>query len=222
MVSEPLKRAPKFLAPVAVLYDMRLKRFGARPEGVFWLDEKGQRLRFDILSRIMEGAGGSVIVNDLGCGYGAFFQFLKDRPVLKDGLYLGYDISESMVEKAKRLNDDSRAKFVQGLIATWRADYSFASGTYNMRMDTDPLEWAEYVRASLVQLWSASERGLAFNMLADEEAIRRGKPRQDDLYYARSQEYLDFCRWELSPHSTLVDDYPLAEWTIQVNREPPE
>ena len=222
MVSEPLKRAHKFLAPVAVLYDMRLKRFGARPEGVFWLDEKGQRLRFDILSRIMEGAGGSVIVNDLGCGYGAFFQFLKDRPVLKDGLYLGYDISESMVEKAKRLNDDSRAKFVQGLIATWRADYSFASGTYNMRMDTDPLEWAEYVRASLVQLWSASERGLAFNMLADEEAIRRGKPRQDDLYYARSQEYLDFCRRELSPHSTLVDDYPLAEWTIQVNREPPE
>ena len=222
MVSEPLKRAHKFLAPVAVLYDMRLKRFGARPEGVFWLDEKGQRLRFDILSRIMEGAGGSVIVNDLGCGYGAFFQFLKDRPVLKDGLYLGYDISEFMVEKAKRLNDDSRAKFVQGLIATWRADYSFASGTYNMRMDTDPLEWAEYVRASLVQLWSASERGLAFNMLADEEAIRRGKPRQDDLYYARSQEYLDFCRRELSPHSTLVDDYPLAEWTIQVNREPPE
>ena len=222
MVSEPLKRAHKFLAPVAVLYDMRLKRFGARPEGVFWLDEKGQRLRFDILSRIMEGAGGSVIVNDLGCGYGAFFQFLKDRPVLKDGLYLGYDISEFMVEKAKRLNDDSRAKFVQGLIATWRADYSFASGTYNMRMDTDPLEWAEYVRASLVQLWSAIERGLAFNMLADEEAIRRGKPRQDDLYYARSQEYLDFCRRELSPHSTLVDDYPLAEWTIQVNREPPE
>ena len=222
MVSEPLKRAPKFLAPVAVLYDMRLKRFGARPEGVFWLDEKGQRLRFDILSRIMEGAGGSVIVNDLGCGYGAFFQFLKDRPVLKDGLYLGYDISEFMVEKATRLNDDSRAKFVQVLIATWRADYSFASGTYNMRMDTDPLEWAEYVRSSLVQLWSASERGLAFNMLADEEAIRRGKPRQDDLYYARSQEYLDFCRRELSPHSTLVDDYPLAEWTIQVNREPPE
>ena len=125
MVSEPLKRAPKFLAPVAVLYDMRLKRFGARPEGVFWLDEKGQRLRFDILSRIMEGAGGSVIVNDLGCGYGAFFQFLKDRPVLKDGLYLGYDISESMVEKAKRLNDDSRAKFVQGLIATWRTSRLF-------------------------------------------------------------------------------------------------
>ena len=218
MVSDPLKRAPKILAPVAVLYDMRLKRFGARPEGVFWLDEDGQRLRFDILSRIIEGAGGSVTVNDLGCGYGAFFRYLKDRPDMKDGLYLGYDISESMVEKAKRLNDDPRAKFVQGLIATWRADYSFASGTYNMRMDTDPDEWAEYVRASLVQLWSASGRGLAFNMLADEDAIRRGKPRQDDLYYARSGEYLDFCRRQLSPHSTLIEDYPLAEWTIQVTR----
>lgn len=222
MVSKPLKRAPRILAPVAVLYDRRLKRFGARPEGVFWLDADGQRLRFEILSRIMEGAGESVIVNDLGCGYGAFFRFLKDRPVMEDGLYLGYDISKSMVEKAKRLNDDPRAKFVQGPIATWRADYSFASGTYNMRMDTDTGEWAEYVRASLVQLWSASERGLAFNMLADEDSIRRGKPRQDDLYYARSREYLDFCRRELSPHSILIDDYPLAEWTIAVSREPSE
>ncbi len=220
MVSEPLKRAPKMLAPVAVLYDLRLKRFGARPEGVFWLDEDGQNLRFEVLARIMEGAGESVTVNDLGCGYGAFFKFLKDRPEMKDGLYLGYDISESMVDKAKRLNDDPRAEFVQGLIATWRADYSFVSGTYNMRMDTDPVEWAEYVRASLAQLWSASGRGLAFNMLADEESIRRGKPRQDDLYYARSRDYLDFCRRQLSPHSTLITDYPLAEWTILVNRDP--
>ena len=221
MVSETLKRAPKLLAPLAVLYDMRLKRFDAKPEGVFWLDTEGQNLRFEVLARIMEGAGEGLTVNDLGCGYGAFFQFLKDRPELRGGLFLGYDISESMVDEAKRLNGDPRVKFVQGLIAEWRADYSFVSGTYNMRMDTDPGEWTEYVQASLVQLWSASRRGLAFNMLADEESIRRGKPRQDDLYYARSTDYLDFCRRELSLHSTLITDYPLAEWTIAVSRDSP-
>ena len=62
MVSEPLKRAPSILAPVAVLYDLRLKRFGARPEGVFWVDEDGQRLRFEVLTRIMDGAGKGVTV----------------------------------------------------------------------------------------------------------------------------------------------------------------
>ncbi len=46
MVPDILHRSPGFLAPIAVLYAQRLERFGARPPGVLWGNEDGQRLRF--------------------------------------------------------------------------------------------------------------------------------------------------------------------------------
>ncbi len=46
MVPAIVQRSPEFLAPIAVLYAQRLERFGARPPGVLWGIEDGQRLRF--------------------------------------------------------------------------------------------------------------------------------------------------------------------------------
>ncbi len=51
MVPAIVQRSPQFLAPIAVLYGQRLERFGARPPGVLWRNEDGQRLRFEILVR---------------------------------------------------------------------------------------------------------------------------------------------------------------------------
>ncbi len=38
------------------------------------------------------------------------------------------------------------------------------------------------------------------------------------LYYADGQEFLDFCRENLSPDVTFSDDSPLPDWTIFVRR----
>ena len=215
MVPDILQRSPEFLAPIAVLYGHRLERFGARPPGVLWKNEDGQRLRFEILVRVVddEGTAGGVTINDLGCGYAAFFDFLKPLPVMRGGRYFGYDICEDMVDTAKRRVDDPRVSLLQSLIATRGADYSFASGTYNLRAAVDEGEWTEYVKASLAQLWSRTAKGLAFNMLR-----ANGGSRDDGLYYGDPQAFLDFCRDALSPDATLIDDYPLPEWTILVRR----
>ncbi len=215
MVPDILHRSPGFLAPIAVLYGQRLERFGARPLGVMWRNEDGQRLRFEILVRVVEdeGKAGGVTINDLGCGYAAFFDFLAPLPVMRGGRYFGYDICEDMVDTARRRVDDPRVSLFQSLIATREADYSFASGTYNLRADVDEGEWTDYVKASLAQLWSRTAKGLAFNMPGADG----GSP-EDGLYYGDPQGFLDFCREALSPDATLIDDYPLPEWTILVRR----
>ncbi len=215
MVPAILRRSPEFLAPIAVLYGQRLERFGARPAGVMWRNEDGQRLRFEILVRVLEdeGTAGGVTINDLGCGYAAFFDFLKPLPVMRGGRYFGYDICEDMVDTARRRVDDPRVSLLQSLIATREADYSFASGTYNLKADVDEGEWTEYVKESLAQLWSRAAKGLAFNMLRPD-----GERREDGLYYGDPRAFLDFCREALSPDATLIDDYPLPEWTILVRR----
>ncbi len=215
MVCGVLKRAPELLAPIAVLYSHRLAQFGTKPRGVFWKNAEGQQLRFDILSGVFDSDAdkGGVSLNDLGCGYGALFTHLKDQASMQDSRYYGYDISEDMITRAKEEIEDPRANFIHSLVPTRDADYSVASGTYNMRMDIGDEEWGEYVRASLTHLWSRSRKAMAFNMLSTY-----GGNRLSDLYYADPRPYFDFCMRNLSRNIILFHDYSLDEWTMFVRR----
>ena len=129
------------------------------------------------------------------------------------GQYYGYDISEDMVKTAQEKIQDSRASFERNMIASKRADYSIVSGTFNMKMDSDPNYWLDYIKESLIQLWRTTERGLAFNMLSSYE-----KHKQFGLYYADPSFFFEFCMQNLSKNVTLLHDYQLVEWAIFVHR----
>lgn len=216
MNPDDLREAARKLAPIAVLYDFRLKEYGATARGVFWRNEDGQLLRFEQLIGIIDPADdqGGIEINDLGCGYGALFDFLAPHPFMRNSRYFGYDISEGMVREAAQRIRDPRAHFAQCLMATREADYSFVSGTYNMKLDESDRDWAAYVEGSLRDLWSKTRKGLAFNMLCAATKKRK----EHDLYYADWRVFHDFCVNELSPNVTVLRDYPLAEWTIHVRR----
>ena len=213
MVSDALGKATAFLDPIATLYGRRLKTYGIGPKGVFWRNREGQELRFELMIGLLPLDGGPISVNDLGCGYGAFFDLIKDLPCMRNGAYRGYDICEDMVAGAADRHDDGRAAFSHSPVATKRADYSFASGTFNLRHTIDPADWTPYVKESLAHLWSMSGRGMAFNML---DAGQRNRER--GLHYAERDEYAGFCAERLSADITVIDDYPLKEFTILVRR----
>jgi hypothetical protein len=216
MKSDDIREAARRLAPIAVLYDFRLHQCGPTARGVYWNNEAGQRLRFEVLLGVVDlkDDKGGISLNDLGCGYGAFFDFIASRPLMQGSRYFGYDISEGMVREAARRIRDPRAQFGQSLMATCEADYSFVSGTYNMKLDESDRDWAAYVEGSLRDLWSKTRKGLAFNMLCATTKKRK----EHDLYYADWRVFHNFCVKDLSPHVTVLRDYPLAEWTIYVNR----
>jgi SAM-dependent methyltransferase len=209
-----LSDTPRLLAPIAVHYTAALRTYGAQPRGVFWRDTKGQRLRFEQLIGILneDDWGRGLAINDLGCGYGAMFDFLAELPFMKEGRYQGYDITEEMVDCCCQRITDPRASFQQSLRATKTADYSFVSGTYNLRLDSPDDKWLDYIQRSLIDLATMSRKGLAFNMLAGDRSKR---PRKT-LYYVQPEPLYDFCLRAISPHVTLVTAYPLAEWTIWI------
>ena len=217
MDPEDIRKAAGKLAPIAALYTYRLKEFGATARGVFWRNDDGQRLRFEVLLGVIDVADdkGGISIADLGCGYGALFDFIAGRPFMQGSRYYGYDICEDMVREAGRRIKDPRARFDQSLMAMQPADYSFVSGTYNMKLDDSDREWAAYVEANLRDLWAKTRKGLAFNMLC---AATKGR-KEHDLYYADWRVFRDFCAKELSPNVTVLRDYPLAEWTIYVHRQ---
>jgi len=212
---ETLIRAKGLLEPVLDSYERSLAAYGADPRSAYWKDADRQVQRYQILSRLFDKAdrNGGITVTDFGCGYGALFDFLKDRPVMTGSRYVGVDISAKMIDEAKRRIADPRATFIRHMILTEDTDYTFVCGTYNMSMDADPGDWAAYVRASLTQLWSRTRKALGFNMLRSD-AVEQ----YPSLYYAEPQAFLDYCREALSPNVELFDNRPLPDWTIFIRR----
>ena len=196
------------LAGVEALYTANLAEHGTSSASVGWPDADAQRLRFDKLAYVIDDDA-PITVNDWGCGYGAMFRYLDERFTL--GGYTGYDISTEMLDAARRFVGDPRAAWVQGSEVTEAADYSFVSGTFNVRMEASDAAWQRYVEDALKLLAQRSRRGFAFNLLTTYVDWRK-----DDLFYADPAHFFGFCRENISRYVTLLHDYPLYEWTIAV------
>ncbi len=214
-----LKRAPALLTPVVQAYERRLRRYGETPKGVFWKNAEWQQRRYEILVRIFDDAAlaGDLTVHDFGCGYGALFDFLAEHPAMQTSRYIGTDMCEGMVAAARKRIADPRATFQRHLWATESADYTFVSGTFNMLIEADADDWAAYVEASLLKLWRATRRGLAFNMLSVSAAEKF-----DGLYYVAPEDLLAFARTHMDPEAELSIDPPLPDFTILARRRAPK
>jgi SAM-dependent methyltransferase len=210
-MSEP-DLVARALAGVRDLYTSGLVEHGVASKAVGWKDEASQLLRFEQLAKLVEPADEPFTVADWGCGYGAMFSFLAERFPDRLVAYRGCDISVEMVEAASAAIDDPRAEFVVGDDAG-AADYTFVSGTFNVRFEAPDDSWEEYIRTNLRRLASQSRRGLAFNLLSTYVDWQ-----EPHLFYGDPRAFFDFCKRELSPRVALLHDYPLYEWTIVVLR----
>ena len=199
------------LDPVRRLYEESLQAHGTTSRAVGWNDEASQRLRFEKLAAVIASGESALRVNDLGCGYGAMFDFLAARFGDRLAAYHGIDISGEMVAAARARVRDARASFAASDTLHDDADYTFASGTFNVRMDASEEQWTAHVEASVLAMAAKSRKGLAFNLLSTYVDWRAER-----LYYADPCHFFDFCRRRVSRFVTLLHDYPLYEWTILV------
>lgn len=103
-------------------------------------------MRFRALARLFDAG----TVNDWGCGYGAFYKFCGAG-------YTGYDIVPQTLE---------RGRFVLSDHPTEIADYTVASGLFNVRLGTPREEWGAYVRRSIRTMFKMSRKGFGFNVLS--------------------------------------------------------
>jgi len=210
----PTGRSEAILQTVERYYTDRLREFGATARGVDWNSAESQVLRFDRLLQVVHGAPPAGTLLDVGCGYGALLDTIRQRGLDLD--YRGFDICHEMVAAARtRHGTDPRAAFTTDPAALRPASYAVASGIFNVKLHHDAADWHDYVWTAIGSLDAAGSHGFAFNMLSTYSDPER---RRDTLYYADPLEVFDRCKRQFSPLVALLHDYPLFEFTIVVRK----
>lgn len=206
--------------PVRKYYEDRLRRFGATPAGVDWNSGESQELRFRQLLRLFEeeaAAGHSISLNDLGCGYGALADYLEGRKIAVR--YCGYDIAPAMVAAARsRAGGNRNRRFTARRDELEVADYTVASGVFNVRLEIEEAPWRRHVHRALADLARLSRLGFAFNCLTSYSDTERRSAR---LYYADPRGFFHHLKRRYSSRVALLHDYGLYEFTMLVRADRP-
>src|SRR5271170_5455677 len=141
------KTGTDLLADVAGYYASRLAQHSDTPQGVDWNSLEGQTLRFAQLCRIVEKTD-NFSVNDLGCGYGALYEYLSQR--YGSFAYFGVDVAQEMVKAARRrYAGQPNVRFDQAGLPTEVADYGIASGIFNVRLGRSKDQWQRHFEDTL-------------------------------------------------------------------------
>lgn len=199
------------LAEVRDYYTSKVARHGPTPLGVDWPCRVTQELRFAQLLRLCDFSA-PFTLNDLGCGYGALLAYLASHHRGKKVNYLGMDVSELMIRHARRR---WRRRPATALVVADRcpgpADYSVASGIFNVKLSQPVIAWESLVARTLRDLHRQSRRGFAVNFLLP---AGEGVPNIPELYRSPIGQWLRYCEGQLSCSVTVLDDYGLQEYTL--------
>jgi SAM-dependent methyltransferase len=197
---------------VGEYYSGRIREHGASARGVDWNSEESQVLRFTQLARIFPDSGPFSVV-DYGCGYGALVPFLESRGA--EFQYQGFDISDDMIDRARQDHRGEHVTFTASEADLRPADYTVASGIFNVKLDTPVEDWTQYVMHTASTLDRLGTRGFSFNMLTSYSDADRMR---SDLYYGDPCFFFDHCKRTYSKQVAVLHDYGLYEFTVLVRK----
>lgn len=201
---------------LALYYQERAAGDGAAYQ-VGWRDHAAQQRRFEALFGLVNPTL-SFSINDLGCGLGCLFDFISRQTPVHFS-YKGYDVLADMISRAELAHTDcSGASFclISNADEMDVADYSVASGIFNMRGRITEDRWLYYVLSTLSVLHTKSRSGFGFNVLtrySDADRMR------SELYYADPCFFFDYCKRNFSRNVALLHDYEEYDFTILVRKE---
>ena len=187
-----INKKSNLLNRTILAYKRRSLNYGLSPKGVFWQNSGTQNSRFETLIKaiIKSDIDGKISLTDYGCGYGEFYNFIKNKSFMASSNFIGYDIVDTFIDAAKL--KFPQAEWVCSDQISLKTDYVFISGTFNMAFDNSIYEWETFLEKQLKNCFSYTEKVLAFNLLYSEKSkIEEG------LYYTEINKIFNFCSQNL-------------------------
>ena len=204
-------------AGIANYYSGKVREHGTTAHGADWACKLTQELRFVQLLRLCD-FDSAFTLNDLGCGYGALLGFLRKRHRKAAVDYLGIDLSEAMIDGAQRLFGRHRhCEFITGSSSPRIADYSVASGIFNVKLNQSTETWRLFIERTMAGMHASSRLGFAVNFLISTAPDSGSIP---ELYRASPAVWAAYCEKEFDSRVEVLDRYGMHEFTLLVRRRP--
>lgn len=170
-----------------------------------WRGDESQRKRFEVLARIGNLNGCSVL--DIGCGHGDLKGFLDK--IYSNYTYIGIEHMQEFIDIAKqRYANLENTYFFQVDFSSAQfpaVDYVIASGALSYRCSAP-----HYYTDMIQKMHAVAGKGMAFNMLV------AGKFPEHPLLIGHDPVAIaSFCQ-QLSPKVTLMDGYLDDDFTVFV------
>lgn len=191
---------------------------GATPRGVDWEEPGKADLRHKaMLQLIPDGelrGPDPLSLLDVGCGYGAFCEFLDKRGI-SNIRYTGIDLVDHMVRHADgRFNG---ATFLTGDVLEMHFeersfDYVIANGVFTQKLHASDDEMDQFVLAVIRRMFALCRKGLAFNVMTTLVDFENA-----ENYYRHPGAMVDLTS-ELTRSFRLNHSYPLYEFTMSLYR----
>ena len=198
-------------------YSHKVNLHGPTPAGVDWPCLPTQELRFEQLLRVCGGQA-PFSLNDIGCGYGALLAFLARHKHAAHIDYLGVDLSAAMVAQARLLwRKRPLTEFLAGNASPRVADYSIASGIFNVKLNQPRALWETFIARTLADMHRSSRVGFAVNFLAP---LAQGEAGPQELYRAMPEHWQRHCEDALGARVEVVQSYGLPEEYTLLARAP--
>ena len=162
-------------------YRNRLASQGSTARGVFWKSELSQIARFHALLTLVRKLKPTapISIADIGCGYGAMFDFIMSSPEFLYIDYHGVDINRDMIRASHRKFPQQSHLFSISNRPDKIVDFCLFSGTFNLTYSDNPALWTDYIFSWLDKCMAQTRCGLVLNLLcAPETKI------QKQIFYA--------------------------------------
>jgi len=142
-------------------YKASLKRYAQTPQGVQWHSKDSQRIRFEMILKMLPKDLHNITLVDAGCGFGDFYIYLQQHNItLKK--YIGIDCLDFMCTIAQQ---NTQQQIIHADITTKTklpvADFYICSGAMNT---LTKFESYLFIR----NCFTHAKRGFIFNILYGE------------------------------------------------------
>ena len=185
-------------------FNKLVEKYGYSPKSLDYSGEKSQKIKFNIVTEV--GIEDNCSVLDVGCGFGDYFNYLKQRGI-KNVKYCGIDISNKIVDLAKEKN--SLVNVIQGNVLDLsddeKYDYVISLGFNCVKTGSN---W-ETLTQVLDKMWKLSKKGIAYNAVS---TFSEDSPRK--IYFVSPAKVIDYIMNNLTYKVVFRHDYMPHDFTI--------
>ena len=191
-------------------YEDKVRRFGFDHRGLGFRNRTSQEKRFEALLGLGDFHGRRLL--DVGCGFGDFLSFLRNRGV--QPIYTGLDLCEPMVARGLERFAAASGRFVVADALEYEPDepydYVVASGIFGLEAPGT----RERIHPTVARMFGWARLGLAANFLS-----RRSPTPAEARVYVDPAEMLELGL-SLTPAARLDHTYLPNDFTLHLYKTP--